>query len=144
MNADDTLGASPSNPRPLRWRTSNLSAFMRDMQAQVECNTRAMRRFSTQLLQDLARRASPSLSSQAWQAAAQAVAHAQAQPIASSTQQTMQNQRSSTQALSAVRAICWVEPSADQTQPLVRLRLSGRFSDVCAELERLAAQEARS
>ena len=145
MNADDTFGASQSNPRPLRWRTSNLSAFMRDMQIQVECNTRAMRRFSTQLLQDLARRANPSLSSQAWQAAAQAVAQAQTQPSsASPAPLTMQTQRASPQTLSAVRAIRWVESSSDQAKPLVRLRLSGRLSDVCAELERLAAQEARS
>ena len=145
MNADDTFGASQSNPRSLRWRSSNLSAFMRDMQAQVECNTRAMRRFSTQLLQDLARRANPSLSSQAWQTAAQAVAHAQAQPSsASPASLTMHTQRTPPQALPSVRAIRWIESSPDQAKPLVRLRLSGRLSDVCAELERLAAQEARS
>ena len=140
MNADDTFGASQSNPR-LRWRTSSLGAFLRDMQAQVEGNTRAMRQFSSQLLHELSRRTGPSLSNQAWQAAAQAVAHAQAQPIQLAPT-PMQDTRP--QALPAVRSIRWVEPAPGRAQPLVRLRLSGRFSDVCAELERLAAQETRS
>jgi hypothetical protein len=155
MNADDTFGAKQSAPpfratpsaRPLRWRTSSLSAFVRDMQTQVESNTRAMRQFSTQLLHELARRTKPSLSSQSWQAAAQAVARAQAQPIAARPQlmsQLMQHTPTPTKTVPAVRAIQWVEPASGQAQPLLHLRLSGRFSDVCAELERLAAQEGRS
>ncbi len=146
MNADDTFRTNPSNPRPQRRRTNTLSSFMRDMQAQVESNTRAMRRFSAQLLHELARRSSPSLSSQAWQTAAQAVAQAQTHTPSDTqlTPQVMHSQLSPHQALPTVRSIRWVETSHDQAMPLIHLRLSGRFSDVCAELDRLAAQEARS
>jgi hypothetical protein len=38
-----------------------------------------------------------------------------------------------------LRSIRWVD--ANGSQPVVRLRLSGRMEDVCAELDRLAALE---
>ena len=153
MNADDTFSRPAHTPR---WSTRNLSEFLRDMHAQVDTHTRAIGRLTTRILRDAAQRTqSAELTSRAWQESARAFGlNPTAQAIAANganashvghlTCQANAHALDSATAHkpSLLRSIRWVEPRPDAPHPRVHLRLSGRLSDVCDELDRLVALEA--
>ncbi|ARU04668.1 hypothetical protein CCO03_08270 [Comamonas serinivorans] len=77
------------------------------------------------------------LTLQAWQNPAHSVPAAAAMPPGLDAEPPRPSAGDTPKAL--LRSIRWVD--GDGSQGLVRLRLSGRLSDVCDELERLAAME---
>ena len=88
----------------------------------------------------------PPLSLQAWQAAANAHFARQAANDPRAAFESSSPARPASPSLRSVRpsravlrSIRWVD--AQGSQPVVRLRLSGRMADVCDELDRLAALE---
>lgn len=153
MNADDTFSRPAHTPR---WSTRNLSEFLRDMHAQVDTHTRAIGRLTTRILRDAAQFTQPAeLTSQAWQDSARAFGlNPAAQPIAANDPDArsaglLPRQANATAIDSAamhkpslLRSIRWVDPRPDAPHPRIHLRLSGRLSDVCDELDRLVALEA--